>query len=268
MKPAKEKLPIIFPTNLRFFTNHRSDGASHWHEEIEIIYVTSGTAIPLLELKPIELCSGDILFVNSNELHSGSNGPYENQYYCFHINKNFFCNGFSGEHLIFENVIRDRDCAALLDKVIECSRQNDTAGKLLAGQLLYKFFGLMAERYLVKTVPEEEYKKVHRHNDRFNDIVKYIEDHFAEPLTVLTVAEQFYITPSYLSHFFKKHSGKSVMAHLSEIRVIKAKLLLEQTDLPIGSIAGKVGFDDINYFSRKFKQFCGVTPGRYRNNFK
>jgi two-component system response regulator YesN len=95
-------------------------------------------------------------------------------------------------------------------------------------------------------------------------MVKYIEDHYTEPLTVAEVADVFFVTPSYFAHFFKKRAGKSVIQFLNEVRILKARLLLEQEDMPVSEVALQVGFDDINYFSRKFKQLTGRTPTEYR----
>ena len=112
----------------------------------------------------------------------------------------------------------------------------------------------------------DDFKKYFKREDKFNDIVKYIDDHIGEELSLKTVADKFFITESYLSHFFKRRAGKSVIQYLNEARVIKAKLYLEQYNIPIGEIAGLVGFDDINYFSRKFRQICGETPTQYRSS--
>lgn len=67
------------------------------------------------------------------------------------------------------------------------------------------------------------------------------------------IVEQFYVTLSYFAHFFKKRSGESVIQYLNGVRILKATLILEQEDVVVSEVALRVGFDDINYFSRKFK---------------
>ena len=266
MTPRKENLPIVFPANLRHFIDHRSGGRSHWHEEIEIQYVVSGTAQPLCNLKALKLFEGDILVANANELHAGNIAPVSNEFYCFHVNRSFFTNSLGGEYIVFENLIRDADCAAILDKVIACCKKGDAASRIESGKLLYEFFEILARRHTKNIMCEADFKKYFKREDKFNDIVKFIDDHIGEELSLKTVADKFFITESYLSHFFKKRAGKSVIQYLNEARVIKAKLYLEQYNIPIGEIAGLVGFDDINYFSRKFRQICGETPTQYRSS--
>lgn len=268
MKTRKENLPEPFPLNIRHFVNHRSGGRSHWHEEIELQYVVGGSAHPTCNLESIPLKVGDILFVNSNELHSGNNMPKSGEFYCFHLNKAFFSNRIGEEHIVFENFIRDERCAELLDKVIECHRRNDFKSRINAAGYLYDFFSLLAEDHVKRVTSESEFKKSFKRCDNFNDIVKYIEDNSAERLTVGNIAEHFFISPSYLSHLFKKRSGKSVMEFVGEVRINKARLYLERENMSVGEIAGLVGFDDFNYFSRKFRQICGETPTSYRTKYR
>lgn len=264
MKSRHENLPIVFPTNIRFFVDHRSGGRSHWHEEIELQYVVDGEAQPLCNLQPAYLRKGDILFVNSNELHSGNVTSLKGAFYCFHISKAFFTNHIGSQHVVFENVIRDAECAELLTEVISLSRLSDFKARLKIGRLLYEFFDLCAERHVKTVLGENDFKKYFKRTDKFNDMIKYIEEHSDEPLTVGSIAEHFFVTPSYFAHFFKKKAGKSVIRYLNETRIFKARLMLEQEDMAVSEIAAAVGFDDINYFSRKFKQLTGLTPTEYR----
>jgi YesN/AraC family two-component response regulator len=131
-----------------------------------------------------------------------------------------------------------------------------------------EFFELCAERHTSAVLNESDFKKHFKRVDKFNDMVKFIEEHSAESLTVSSVAEKFFVTPSYFAHFFKKKSGKSVIQYLNEVRILKARLLLEQEDISVSEVALQVGFDDINYFSRKFKQIIGLTPTDYKREYK
>ena len=264
MKPRHEELTYIFPANVRNFVDHRTTGRSHWHEEIELQYVVNGGAEPLCNLQSAPLKKGDILFVNSKELHTGNVAPVRGEFYCFHINKEFFSNRVGSEYIVFENIIRDEECAKILDEAVKCAKNDSFQLRVRMGRLLYSFFELCSERYVKATLDGADFTKHFKRVDKFNDMVKYIEEHYAEALSVQEIAEKFYVTPSYFAHFFKKRSGKSVIQYLNEVRLLKARLVLEQEDTPISEVALQVGFDDINYFSRKFKQAIGKTPTEYR----
>ena len=79
------------------------------------------------------------------------------------------------------------------------------------------------------------------------------------------IAESFDLSTSRLSLSFKDKTGMTPLEYLTLLRTEKAKLLLEQTDLPIREIAEQVGYYDSGSFIRRFKQLTGVTPLQYRH---
>lgn len=83
-------------------------------------------------------------------------------------------------------------------------------------------------------------------------------------LTLKDLAPQLGFSPSYLSVLIKKKLGLPFQEYLIQERMKKAKLLLLTTDLKIYEIADQVGFEDMNYFSQRFKQVVGVTPRQYK----
>ena len=83
-------------------------------------------------------------------------------------------------------------------------------------------------------------------------------------LTLKDLASQLGFSPSYLSVINKKKLGLPFQEYLIQERMKKAKLLLLTTDLKIYEIADQVGFEDMNYFSQRFKQVVGVTPRQYK----
>ena len=87
-----------------------------------------------------------------------------------------------------------------------------------------------------------------------------------ENLSVADIAAHFNMSPSYLAHFFKEYGQKSVIEYVNETRILHAKNFLEKEEIPISEIALRVGFSDINYFSRKFKAITGTTPTEYKKN--
>ena len=82
-------------------------------------------------------------------------------------------------------------------------------------------------------------------------------------LTLKDLASQLGFSPSYLSVLIKKKLGLPFQEYLIQERMKKAKLLLLTTDLKIYEIADQVGFEDMNYFSQRFKQVVGVTQRQY-----
>lgn len=97
-------------------------------------------------------------------------------------------------------------------------------------------------------------------------IVKYIEQNYAKPLTLETLANEFYLSSGYLCRLFKQKIGINFIDYLNMIRLSKAKHLLQTSNLKIYEVGNLCGFSDMNYFTKVFKKATGVTPSYFRNN--
>ena len=98
-------------------------------------------------------------------------------------------------------------------------------------------------------------------------ILDYLNENFAEPLTLQKISAKFFISTSNLSHYFKRETGLSPMQYILQRRIGEAQSLLVETTLPIRDIEERLGFSDSAHFSKMFKKYVGVTPGEYRRHF-
>lgn len=85
-------------------------------------------------------------------------------------------------------------------------------------------------------------------------------------ITLCSVAQKVYMTPTYLSLLFKTNTGKTFIEQLTNIRMDKAKDMLKSTSLRNYEVAEKVGYHDSRYFSQIFKKKVGVSPSEYRES--
>lgn len=97
-----------------------------------------------------------------------------------------------------------------------------------------------------------------------SEIRVYIDEHYAERLSLADVADHFYISKDYLGKLFKECFGTTVNGYILSVRITKAKQLLRFSDKTAEEIGGLVGMPDANYFSRMFKKVEGVSPREYR----
>lgn len=95
-------------------------------------------------------------------------------------------------------------------------------------------------------------------------IHSYIERHFYEEISLSLLSERFSYSPQYIAKKFKETYKKTVMTHISELRIKKAESLLERTNQSVAEIANKVGYTDENYFGKVFKKYNQVSPLQYR----
>lgn len=104
-----------------------------------------------------------------------------------------------------------------------------------------------------------------QHEDSFClEIEEYISLHYREPVSLETIAAAFYLSPYYLSHLFKLETGYNFKQYLTRMRIGEAQKLLDESDIRISEIAGKVGYEDPAYFSKSFFRETGMTPREYR----
>ena len=97
-------------------------------------------------------------------------------------------------------------------------------------------------------------------------IADYLDEHYAEKISLDQIAENMYLSPYYISKIFKSEIGESPIHYLIRVRLEHAKELLEQKeDFGVAEIAEKVGYDDAYHFSKLFKKTYGMSPLKYRN---
>ncbi|RXZ80902.1 AraC family transcriptional regulator [Paenibacillaceae bacterium] len=95
-------------------------------------------------------------------------------------------------------------------------------------------------------------------------VINYIEWRYKDEITLTTLAEMVYLTPSYLIRIFKEHTGYAPIEYLQMLRMNAAASYLERTNLPMKVIIEKTGFNSVQYFCRLFKNKYGESPGQWR----
>lgn len=92
----------------------------------------------------------------------------------------------------------------------------------------------------------------------------FMNEMYANPIELAEIARHCACSKSHLQHLFQQNRGKTVWETLLDIRMDKARRLLQETDLPIYSLAAMVGFNDANYFSTAFSRIHRQSPRQYR----
>lgn len=95
-------------------------------------------------------------------------------------------------------------------------------------------------------------------------MVDFIRLHYAEPVTLQTLADAFGMSESYISSLIKKKTEKGFSDHLLDFRIQKAQELLKNSNDSIEQIAQRVGYSDYYYFTKVYKKATGISPSTYR----
>ncbi len=99
-------------------------------------------------------------------------------------------------------------------------------------------------------------------------VKRYVAQHLQEDISCGGIANWVNMNPDYLTRLFKKETGLTVSDYILQERMDVAKTMLARTDLPIGDIAGSVGFNNFSYFSKMFKKVTSVNPQDYRKIYQ
>ena len=102
------------------------------------------------------------------------------------------------------------------------------------------------------------------HGDLAERAVVYMNEHLADEIRVSAMAKHFNCSEGYLQRAFKRHTGLTPIAYLTQARCRQAADLLDHTDWSIAAVADAVGFNDAFYFSRVFRGHYGTSPRQYR----
>lgn len=96
----------------------------------------------------------------------------------------------------------------------------------------------------------------------------FIEANYHQPISLSDVAKAAGYSPAYLTNLVQELTGYSIKRWITERRMSQARMLLCETDQPVRQIAEAVGYPDVAYFTRQFRQLYGDPPQSWRNSVR
>lgn len=252
----------------------------HYHPEIEITYIKKGSMHYRVNNQSFHLKEGDIIFCNSNALHSGE---MEHQEDCSYIPITFDPKLIYG---FFQSTICTKYVEPVIQNLAVCAMHIDYTEswhetfrkKMLEVITLDKekpdFYELdisirmqIMWRLLVEHLPHQPLPAASdlTEYERIRKILSYIEQNYMNPIALAEVAEHIHLCESECTRLFKRHMNTTLFSFLQEYRIERSLEYLS-THESISNIAGKTGFSDSNYYSKVFSKIKGCSPREYRKN--
>lgn len=145
----------------------------------------------------------------------------------------------------------DEELVANIERLYACSRFQDI--EMIIGQVMKR----LEETLAVGDSPSRVITMVEQ----------YIHKHYMEELSLDILADKVYLTPHYLSSMFSREKGIGINKYIKNVRMEKAKELLLETNMKIGDICKYIGYSNLSYFCKAFRNEYGVTPEKYRESF-
>ena len=156
----------------------------------------------------------------------------------------------AAEGVRVSSLLEDRELVAAMEK----AERSPMDLLRWANAVTAKSFAAAEENQRAQTLPAQ--------------IDAWIREHYAERIGRSEIGEAFHMVPEYLAKVYKKKTGKTLKDAVNEIRISRAKALLETTDRKIIDIALETGFDNVPYFSTLFKKMTGLSPADWRKQGK
>lgn len=251
----------------------------HWHPEIEITYVQTGTICYRVNNLTYHLKAGDIVFCNSGALHSGAMEPSQED--CSYtpvtfdprLIYGFFQSTINSKYV--DPVLQDSLLPAIcidqsepwhpsfrehLLQMIALDEKKPEFYELDIAIHLQQMWRLLLEHI---TYEPQVFKANPREYDRIKKILAYIEQNYSNPIALKDIAGHIHLCESECTRLFKRHMNTTLFAFLQEYRIERSLEYLSG-NTSIKSVAEKVGFEDSNYFSKVFAKIKGCSPREYR----
>ncbi len=250
---------------------------THWHNEMELIYVKKGHGQVSIDLEQFNVTQGDIAIVPPGRLHAigqlpGCSMEYEN--IMFHLSMLMAAQGdFCTEH-IFQPLRNGQlslphyfspdsphypALSRCLDQIDEiCSSFLPGYQLAIKSQLFALFYTLLPS---MQKPPDRQKDKSF---GQLKIILKYIETNYMKKISIKEAAGICGFSESHFMKYFKSHMSVSFTEYLNDYRLtIAARLLLSSSD-SIVNIAAETGFENLSYFNRIFKKKYHCTPTMFR----
>ena len=255
---------------------------AHKHNYIEFNYVYKGKLTELIHNKTIELKEGEIIFLNKDITHVIEKSSEEDiiinfiirpEFFDFILNlsendnvifsfllKSLYLNKNNKGEYIYFKVSNEKNIQEILEKIIieiyEPSIMSSTTIKLLVGLLIVE---LIKKPNRIEVYSEDNYD-----NLMLIEVLKYIDNNYVTA-TLFEISEILKQPHYKISKLVKKQTNMTFKELLQEKRLNKAKQLLNETDISVVEIISLVGYENLTYFYKIFKEKYGYTPKKYKD---
>lgn len=268
---------LLFPVGCyRIETRSATVLDCHWHRELEFLRVRRGAFRARISSSFYDVGEGDLLFVNSGELHAAHSdsggvcafeavvfspdllrGPSEDRIQLEYLVP--LLNGTLSVPRLFSGGEGARLFAAF-DSVYRLLDGRPPAYEIDAKAGIYSLFALLAGTGRREASPRSGEAAA----ETVKNGIRYMQEHYGGKIAEEEIASFCHVSRGYFCRIFRKYTAESPGRYLARLRLGKAAELLAGTDRKVLNIALDCGFGSQSYFIRIFEKNMGVSPSEYR----
>lgn len=244
---------------------------THFHQNLEIVYVLEGSVEVQIEPETYNLKKGDFLLINANKRHSWRATEEKILLASFQINFTmlaeymgtnqllFWCNTTADKNESYEQLKR------VLDQMLNRSYDKEKEGAIYLNSIYYEAIYLLVAYFMIKADDVRMKENFTPDNSRIFEIQNYVQANYQKQLSLNDLAQKLYLSNAYLSKYIKKHFGLSFLEYVNNIRLFHAVDELVYSEKKITRIALDNGFPTTAAFNKAFKEIYNMTPSAYRS---
>lgn len=249
----------------------------HMHDDIELLYITSGYFRMVSGDRCWKAQKGDVLFVNCRVVHETFIEEENTVSAMVQFNPTMFLRGDPSDFgTTLRRFLNVNDCAvccfraeeertgelvSILNALITEQKEQRRAYEQYIQAEIYK---LMAFLHRYEIITDNSRLEQNEPLRRLLPALHYIDTSYQEELTLEEISRTVNLNPSYFCRLFKKATGSTFTEYLNFVRVCRAELLLCSDSDSISEVSSEVGFSSVSYFNRIFKRYKGCTPSAYK----
>jgi len=246
----------------------KEDSATTQRRNLEsflILAVISGRGELALENEKFTLTQGDCFFIDcrlSYHYKSSDTDPWEILWIHFNgsTSQQYYDYFVSHTKYVFRPHFFDKVVSAITD-IININETKAPEAEILTSKLIVDLLTLA-----LTVNSDQQYDSALK--QKLAAVHDYIDDHFAEDLSLEKLSSEFYISKYYLTREYKKIYGKTIFQHIITARINYGKKLLRFSDKSVEEVAHLCGFNDQSYFARQFKKAENLTCFAYRKMWR
>lgn len=244
---------------------------SHWHKEIELIYVRSGVCRINVGDQSFTAHGGDLVICDTGNIHYSDSYEEENVLHFLIFDPGIISSVYEFSRFICPHVTKEQleefGLTASLEELFQVvERELDTQDKYyqdIVKARIREFWYLLKRKLPQGSTQGASFNRRIEQMDDFQKFLSYMEEHYSENITLEFAAEQVNFSPSHFSKMFKKLTGINFVTYLNMLRVEKAMEQLKNTSKKVTDIGLNCGFNNIRTFNRVFKEITGYTPREF-----
>ena len=243
---------------------------AHWHKYVEILFLLSGSLTAVIQAETYKLSAGDILIINSEDIHMTQTLGEKTEYLLLQISASQLYHFFADFHLLhFTTLIpkethQDNPGIYLQDMLSIFQKKEDGYAILFSARLHELIYCLY--RHHSRWMTAGAHTLAHRNFSRIAATLEWIQNHYQEPLNLGEAADHLGFSRVYFCRLFKEYTGQTFLEYVNGVRAINLNEDLYRCDDSITAQMEKHGITNYKVFLHTFRKLYGDTPQRIRKS--